>query len=148
MEVDPAPHSWVDLLREVSEELPAPQVKPPALDAATHLLRGVARDRRAEADEQLAAPVPSPPRTKRVAQKRELLVLVRALAVRVLAIHDARLVQIQLQTDRRQPLDDRVEHPLRLLLAVAVQDRESRRRESHPPALAEPGVNLSAHRAP
>jgi len=26
--------------------------------------------------------------------------------------------------------------------------QESRRRESHPPALAEPGVNLSAHRAP
>ena len=26
--------------------------------------------------------------------------------------------------------------------------KESRRGESHPPALAEPGVNLSAHRAP
>jgi len=31
---------------------------------------------------------------------------------------------------------------------VAVHDEVSRRGESHPPALAEPGVNLSAHRAP
>jgi nucleotide-binding universal stress UspA family protein len=30
----------------------------------------------------------------------------------------------------------------------SVSERESRRRESHPPALAEPGVNVSAHRAP
>jgi hypothetical protein len=34
-----------------------------------------------------------------------VLVLVRAGAVRVLAEHDARLVQIEFQTDRRQPLD-------------------------------------------
>src|SRR3954454_2777419 len=33
-------------------------------------------------------------------------------------------------------------------LSEAAQIRVSRRRESHPPALAEPGVNLSAHRAP
>jgi hypothetical protein len=31
---------------------------------------------------------------------------------------------------------------------VAVNDEVSRRGESHPPALVEPGVNLSAHRAP
>jgi hypothetical protein len=32
--------------------------------------------------------------------------------------------------------------------AGAQHDEESRRRESHPPPLAEPGVSLSAHRAP
>jgi hypothetical protein len=31
---------------------------------------------------------------------------------------------------------------------LEARDVVSRRRESHPPALAEPGVNLSAHRAP
>src|SRR5262249_16583370 len=80
-------------------------------------------DGRAEADEGLAASVPGTSRTKRVAKEVEALVLMRAGAVRVLAVHDARLVQIQLQTDLRQPLDDRVEHELRLRLAPAVQDR-------------------------
>jgi hypothetical protein len=35
-----------------------------------------------------------------------------------------------------------------LLAASYADDEESRRGESHPPALVEPGVNLSAHRAP
>jgi hypothetical protein len=51
-----------------------------------------------------------------------LIVLMRAVAVRVLAVHDARLVQIELQTDLRQPLDDRVEHHARLRLCLAAQD--------------------------
>ena len=33
-------------------------------------------------------------------------------------------------------------------IGLRTHDEESRRRESHPPALTEPGVNLSAHRAP
>src|SRR5665213_240148 len=119
---DPAPHSRVDLLREVSEVPPAPQVKPPAFDLATQILRGAVGDRREEADELHASLAPRQPRTKRVAEERELLVLVRALAVRVLAVHDARLVQIELQTDLRQPLDNRVAHYVRLRLALAVQD--------------------------
>ena len=48
--------------------------------------------------------------------------LVRAGAVRVLAVHDARLVQIELQTDLRQPFDDRIAQHLRLRLCLAVQD--------------------------
>jgi hypothetical protein len=35
-----------------------------------------------------------------------------------------------------------------LLPGGALHQQESRRRESHPPPLAEPGVSLSAHRAP
>src|ERR1700733_8127033 len=84
--VDPASHRRVDRLCEVGEGQPAPQVKAPALDPATDRLRGFARDRREEADEVLASLAPRHPRTERVAKERELLVLMRAGAVRVLAI--------------------------------------------------------------
>jgi hypothetical protein len=97
-------------------------VQPPALDRATDLLRGLVRDGWEEADEQLAASISGASRTKRVPEEIEPLVLVRAGAVCVLAVHDARLVQIELQTDLRQPRDDRVAHDLRLLPALAVQD--------------------------
>ena len=53
----------------------------------------------AKLTKQCASPAADQPRTKRVAQERELLGLVRAGAVRVLAVHDARLVRIELQTD-------------------------------------------------
>jgi hypothetical protein len=51
-----------------------------------------------------------------------MLVLVRADAIRVLAVHDARLARIDFQPERRQPSDDRVEYDLRSWLAFAVQD--------------------------
>jgi hypothetical protein len=44
------------------------------------------------------------PRTKRVPEKVEPLVLVSAPAVGILAVDDACLVPIELETDRRHPL--------------------------------------------
>src|SRR5205807_10221701 len=46
------------------------------------------------------------------------------------------------------PLVKLSQEPPRLLLMFEPDDEESRRREFHPPPLAEPGVNLSTHRAP
>ena len=120
--VDPASHVGVHRSREIAKGRAAAQVQPPASDRVADRFRGLVRDRRAEADEHRAAFAEGCSGTKRVAQEVELLVLVRAGAVRVLAVHDARLVRIALQTDLRQPLGDRVEHDLRLRLAVAVQD--------------------------
>ena len=71
-----------------------------------------------------------------------------APALTVLAIDDPRFVRVKPQADLVQPRGDLTEHKLGLDPFLAVHDTESRRRGSHPPALAEPGVNLSAHRAP
>jgi len=46
-----------------------------------------------------------------------------ATPVGVLAIHDARLVRMQLQTDLRQASSDRVPDPVGLGLAAAVHHR-------------------------
>jgi hypothetical protein len=55
---------------------------------------------------------------------------------------------MQFQTESREPLAEVSEEPLGVLTMLKARQEESRRGESHPPALAEPGVNLSAHRAP
>jgi hypothetical protein len=55
---------------------------------------------------------------------------------------------VQPEPDLLHPRGDPVKHLLGLPPRRAVHDRVSRREGSHLPALAEPGVNLSAHRAP
>ncbi len=55
---------------------------------------------------------------------------------------------MQLQTELREPLTKIGKEPLGVLPMLEAHHEVSRRGESHPPALAEPGVNLSAHRAP
>ena len=59
-----------------------------------------------------------------------------------------RLLGRQLQVELREPAAKLSMKPLSILPILEPHHRESRRGESHPPALAEPGVNLSAHRAP
>ena len=59
-----------------------------------------------------------------------------------------RLLGRQLQAELRKPSAQIGEEPLGVISMLEAHDVVSRRRESHPPALAEPGVNLSAHRAP
>jgi hypothetical protein len=120
--VDPASHDRIDLLCEVIEGRAAPPVQTPPLDRVPDRRAGVIPDRWKEVDEYHATPVPCLPGPKRVPKEREPNVLMRTAPVGVLAVHDARLVQIQFQTDLRQPLDDRAEHDLRLLSASTVQD--------------------------
>src|SRR3954454_1559027 len=58
------------------------------------------------------------------------------------------LVGMQLQPEPREPAAKIGLKPPRVPPVLEAHHEVSRRRESHPPALAEPGVNLSAHRAP
>ena len=63
------------------------------------------------------------PRSKRVTQEVEPLVLMSERAVVVLAVHDARLVRMQLQTDLRHPFGECLQHVMCLGLGLAVNDR-------------------------
>ena len=47
-----------------------------------------------------------------------------------------------------QPLAEGVHHALRIVLVFEADDKVSSPGESHPRALAEPDVNVSAHPAP
>src|SRR5215207_4200305 len=58
------------------------------------------------------------------------------------------LVGMQLQPELREPFAKVGEEPPCVGLPLKAHGEESRRRESHPPPLAEPDVNLSTHPAP
>ena len=78
--------------------------------------------------------------------------MMKAQEVQALAafaqVHDPRLGVLELKALFGEDRPQRREGALGVPRGVAHHDRVSRRGESHPPALAEPGVNLSAHRAP
>ena len=63
-------------------------------------------------------------------------------------LDEACLVGVQLKRELAQPLPEVVEKLLRIRLALATNDEVSRPGESHPRALAELYVNVSAHTAP
>jgi hypothetical protein len=84
--VDPPSHDRVDLIGEVLQRLATAQVQPPALDLATHLLSGLVAHRGNEPDKAFAGVVLRPAGPERVTEEGELLVLVRARAVRILAV--------------------------------------------------------------
>src|ERR687891_1356795 len=58
------------------------------------------------------------------------------------------LVGMQLQPELREPLTEVVEELLGVTQMLEPDNEVSGRGESHPPALAEPDVNVSAHPAP
>jgi hypothetical protein len=118
--VDPPLHDAVEHPRKVVEGLVTAAGQVPRADLGAHRLDRVRADRGQERHEMLAVPVLGQPRPELIAQERELDVLVGARAVRVLAVHDARLVRMQLQTDLRQTISDRIPHVAGLALAAAV----------------------------
>jgi hypothetical protein len=63
-------------------------------------------------------------------------------------VHDAGLGRLGFQPELGQQRGQPRQRGLGLLPASAHHDQESRRGELHSPPLAEPGVSLSAHRAP
>src|SRR5206468_480534 len=101
----------------------AAQMQPPTSHLLADRLAGVVAHRRREPDEEPTGPGPDRPLTERVAQEVEPLVLVRAGTVLALAVHDARLVRMQLQTDLRHPTGDGLKHVSCLGLAWAVNHR-------------------------
>src|SRR6266496_4265081 len=106
------------------------------------------RNSRTEIDEVLADPILRPPRLKTVTQKIELLVRVSPPPVIILAIDHFRLLRMKLQPAFLHTRGDRCSHLLRLRLCPAMHDQVSSPRDSHPRALSEPYLNLSAHTAP
>ena len=76
-----------------------------------------------EVHEVLSPPVLGQPWTKRVPQERERRDLMIVTPVDVPAVDDARLVRMQFQTDRRQPLREASPNLTGLLLACAVDHR-------------------------
>src|SRR5215471_7472302 len=113
-----------------------------------HLGRGPIAHRRAEVDEVLAPSILRPSRTKGVSKKVKFLIRIPTTPVIILAVDDFRLVRMQLQLATFQPCLNAALDGLRLLLAYAVRDEVSRPGESHPQALSEPYMNVSAHTAP
>src|SRR5450756_2113047 len=103
---------------------------------------------RAEVDEVLAETILRSPWLKTIAQKAELLVRVSPPPVIILAIDDLRLHRMKLQPAFPPARSYRCSHLLRFHLCPAMHDRVSSPGESHPEALSEPYVNLSAHTAP
>jgi hypothetical protein len=67
-----------------------------------------------------AVPVFGQPRPELIPQERELLVLVPARPIRVLAVNDLCLVRVQVQADLRQGASDSIPHLPGLLFAGAV----------------------------
>src|SRR5947199_1653769 len=63
-------------------------------------------------------------------------------------LHDPCLGVLEREPQFAKDRPQRPKGALGFLSTAAHHDQESRRGGSHPPALAEPGVNLSAHRAP
>src|ERR1019366_63417 len=103
---------------------------------------------RAEVDEVLAVPILRSPRLKPIAQKIELLVRVSPSPVIILAVDNLRLLRMKLQPAFLHTRGNRCPHLLRLRFRPAMHNRVSSPGESHPEALSEPYLNLSAHTAP
>jgi hypothetical protein len=104
--VDPSLYHGVEPLGEVPQRHVAAQIEPPTPQFSTHCLDGVVTHRRQEVGKELASFTFRQTRTKRVPQEIESLVGIGSSAIRVLAVHDARLVWMQLQTTLRQPSGD------------------------------------------
>ena len=102
---------------------------------------------------QRKAPGPAPPANMREAQEPERLRLTESPLLALLngepsKSNQPRLLGVQLQRELRQPATKIRPEPLRVIPMLKPHHKVSRQGESHPLALAEPGVNLSAHRAP
>src|SRR5262249_12922865 len=98
-------------------------VDAPAPQFLTHRFHSFVAYRRQEVHEELAGLASREARTKRVPEELEPLVGIGSSAIRVLAIHDARLVWMQFQTTARQPLGNSISNKLSLLLGLAVNHR-------------------------
>src|SRR5437870_1610480 len=61
---------------------------------------------------------------------------------------EPRLLGVERQTIPRESREKHVQDPLRVLTMLNAENEVSRPGESHPQALAEPYVNVSAHTAP
>jgi len=120
--VDPPLHHFVEHVGKVTQSLVTALVDPPAPQLSTHRFDSVVTHRRQEIDKELASLAFREARTKRVPQEIKSLVGIGSSAICVLAVHDARLVWMQLQATLRQPSGDSVSNKLSLRLTDAVNN--------------------------
>ena len=121
--VRPPPYRRIHKPRDLLQRLVVPRGgQPPVSDRLPDRLGGLVTDRREEAHEELPPSILGPPGPKRVAEKVELDVLMLALPVVVLAVHDLGLLRVKLKTALLQTSPDRFEHVLRLSPALGVDD--------------------------
>src|SRR5690349_8207329 len=81
----------------IFDPLVAPEMEVPASNLRPNRLHRLVGNRRAKIDEGLSESILRPPRTKRVAEKIELLVRIRPSPIIILAIDDLRLLQMKFQ---------------------------------------------------
>ena len=98
-------------------------MQPPTSNLLADRLGGRVADRGGKAVEDLPGLAPYCPSTKRVSQEVEADVIMITPTIRILAVHDAGLVRMKLQTETRQPGADGVQDMLCLELAHAVDYR-------------------------
>src|SRR6266567_5339858 len=146
--VHPAPDDRIDPSCEVRFGQVSAKVQSPGPHLSADPLEGLPADCGQERPEHLAVPGDRGALPEREPQERELNVLMRATPAVVLAAGDPGFLRVQGQPYLSHPFPDRRQHVPCLALADAVDHRESRRGESHPPPLAEPCGSLSAYTAP
>jgi len=146
--VEPPPKFGIDLPGKLLDGLPRTAMQLPSSNLVPDFLRRFLRDSWTETTEDLPFPSVRFPRPKRVPQKVKLLVGVRPSSIGILAIDHFRLLRMQFQPTLLQPCRYFDTHQVRFPFCSAMNDEVSSARESHPDALAEPYVNVSAHTAP
>src|ERR1700730_19036242 len=119
----------------------------PASNLHPNLLPRFVRNSRTEIDEVLAEPIFRSPGTKCVPQKIKFLMFVSPSPIIILAIDDLRLLRMKFQSALLQTRSYGCPDFLGFLLCPAMHDGVSSPGESHPEALSEPYLNLSAHAA-
>ena len=146
--VDPPPDGCVVHSGKVIKALVAASMQVPTSDFLPNRFRRLVADRRAETHEESAPLVPRPPGPKRVAQKVKRCCGVLPSPTAVLAVDNLRLLPVQLKPAFHKATCQSALEMVCLPLTATMADESSRPGESHPEALSEPCLNLSAHTAP
>src|SRR5439155_12310229 len=144
--VDPASDLWVDVLGEAGQARSTATVEVPVPDLFVDRLSCLAAHGRVEADEVAVLPLDHAT-PEGVAEEVEAGVLVVPSALRVFAVHDLRLVGMQLEAERPEAAGDGGPELPGLLLGVAVDNHvirvalEGTARE----LLGHPGIERIVH---
>src|SRR5262245_8011388 len=122
--VHPAAYRGVHQTSQVFQRLVVPRgSQPPITDRRPDRLARLVTHPGKETHKGLPPVVLGPSRSKRVAQKVELVVIVLAFPIAVLTVHDLGLLRMKFQTAFGQPRSDLLQQLLCLSLALGVDDR-------------------------
>src|SRR5271157_4733511 len=118
-------------------------------DRLAHGLAGLVAYSGSEVGEELAVFILRSARTKGISQEIKLRFIGKlASSFLIFAVHNAGFIRVKRQSAFPKPLVQSPNQPFRFLPCPAVDHTVSSPGESHPQALIEPDVNLSAHPAP